>query len=60
MISDVLFDAVVQIEEYESRHAPYAEIAREIAHVKATMRALQAKLDDPRGASPIEWPEPPK
>jgi ribosome-associated toxin RatA of RatAB toxin-antitoxin module len=62
MISDVLFDAVASIEEYE-RNLPacYAELRAEIAHVKATMDALRQHLDGaPGDPKPIAWPEPPK
>ena len=53
MLSDVLFDAVEQIEEWQ-RLAPewYDGLKNEIDAVKSAMNALRERLDDPR--SPLE------
>ena len=48
MISDVLFEAVQEIERYEAEcPESYGDIKEEIAAVKNSMRALQQKLDTP-------------
>src|SRR5687767_7913023 len=50
MISDVLFDAITEIERYETNMPDVygdAEMKARIADVKAMMRSLQAELDDP-------------
>ena len=52
MISDVLSKAIEQIEQYQTEipdaySAP--EIKTEIEAVKAAMRSLQEKLDNPSG-----------
>jgi hypothetical protein len=49
MISDVLFDALESIEEYE-RDMPHVyggKFAGRIAFVKRVMRAMQRELDNP-------------
>jgi peptidoglycan hydrolase CwlO-like protein len=48
MISDVLFEAIEEIERYQNDLPQcYDEIREEINAVKETMRALQIKLDTP-------------
>lgn len=48
MISDVLHDAIVEIEKYQEKcPAAYDEMKDEIDEVKGHMQKLQRKLDTP-------------
>jgi hypothetical protein len=52
MISDVLFEALQQIERYQKESPDmYDEMKDEIEQVKHVMRRLLHKLDDPRPPS---------
>ena len=52
MISDVLFEAIEEIERYQNDFSQcYDELRAEIDAVKEIMRALRIKLDTPPG-----WP----
>jgi hypothetical protein len=46
MISDILYDAVSDIEKYEQENPNcYRDLQVEIAHLKCTMKALASYLD---------------
>jgi len=46
MMSDVLFDAIRDIEEYEKKFPDvYGQMKNQIARVKEAMRELQRELD---------------
>jgi len=46
MLSDVLFDAIEEIEHYQAEFADiYDELKPDIERVKSEMRSLQHKLD---------------
>lgn len=49
MISDTLFEAVAEIENYEHSFGGYAGLRAEIGNVKAVMQALLVFLDHPPG-----------
>ena len=51
MISDVLFEAIEEIERYETEFPKVYEGLTELAEVKAAMSKLQRKLDTPPSVS---------